>query len=132
VTTELFLDLKSGDWERQVKAAQALTHLEGVDVLDALAAGLYASNLAVTDAAATALLRRGDERALEPLLRAFNANEPDDDLAEQVQDVLSRIHAGWFNSACIRAVTEHGDPFIRMSAAEALGHPLYENQRTKR
>jgi HEAT repeat protein len=93
--------------------------------LEALVSVLYDEDTAVVQAAADALLRRGDERAFEPLLRALNADEPDFDVADEVQDALLQCPATWFEDRCIATLEESDDHELRAFAADALGYPLH-------
>jgi hypothetical protein len=118
---DLLIRLRSPDWREREAAAIALGDLPEVDALDALAFALRDPDTAVVDAAARALLKRGDTRALEPLLRALVLEEGE---GEQVQSVMGDFEDSWLVDACMNATIHARDPLIRELAAEVLGHPL--------
>lgn len=109
----------------RVAAIDELRDRSEQSALEGLVSVLYDENTAVVQAAAEALVRRGDESAFESLLRALNAPDPDVDVAEEVQDVLVHHPAPWFVNRCIAALEESEDDEIRAFAAEALGYPLH-------
>jgi HEAT repeat protein len=125
---DLLKQLEAPAWDARVDAVQKLSERSEPTALEALVSVLYDDDTAVVRAAAEALLRRGDESAFEPLLRALNASEPDVDVAEEIQDVLLHHPEAWFVNRCRAALEESQDDEIRAFAAEALGYPLHATE----
>jgi HEAT repeat protein len=123
--SDLFEQLESPAWDARVDAVKKLGDLPDPPALTALLSALYDEDTAVVRAATEVLLRRGDESAFEPLLRALNAPEPDVDVAEEIQNVLVHHPEPWFVNGCIAALEQSEDDEMREFAAEALGYPLH-------
>jgi HEAT repeat protein len=122
---DLLKQLRAPAWDARVDAVHKLFERSEPSAVEALVSVLYDENTAVVQAAAEALLRRGDEAAFEPLLRALNADEPDGDVADEVQDALAHYPERWFEDRCIAALEGSEDDEIRAFAADALGYPLH-------
>lgn len=122
---DLLQQLRSPAWDARVDAIKKLSARSEPSVLEALTSSLYDSDTAVVRAATEALLTRGEEASFEPLLRALNACEPDVDVAEEVQDVLSHRQEPWFVDKCITTLESSPNAEMRAFAAEALGYPLH-------
>jgi HEAT repeat protein len=102
---DLLEQLEAPAWDARVDAVHQLSQRTEPSALKGLISVLYDEDTAVVQAAAEALLRRGDE-ALRALLRALNAEGADFDVAEEVQDVLAHHPEKWFEDRCIAALAE--------------------------
>jgi HEAT repeat protein len=78
----------SGEWRERKKAAPLLVAQSEAKADEALSGLLDDQDLAVVEAAAVALLRRGDQSALRRVIRGLENDEPD--VVDQILGAVQR------------------------------------------
>lgn len=112
----LLAEARSDDWERRARATAGLAAAGSTEADAELARLLDDADTAVIDAAARALLRRGDPRAFE--LVAVGAMNTDDDVVQQIADVAGELQEeGVAVREGLAALTESPRPDVREAAA---------------